>query len=479
MKRTIFYVIASIIFILIYTAYGAKQRADEVLDKYKQEEIHKIEQNLKNFVDVAYSTIDSNYKNSMDKKYLEKHYGHRLKNIIDVAETILKVKIEEIENGKLNLEEAQAEAATAIQRIRYDNGRGYIWINDTNSKMVMHPLAPSLNGKIMDDPKYNCAMGKEQNLYMAYVEVAQEPGGGFVDYLWPKPTKDGLTTDVPKLSYVRLFPEWDWIIGTDFSVEDAILEGMERSKDELRQMRYDNGIGFFWINNIDESSPMFHMYPIGRSIENIVLAGGHLDKLGSVIKSFIKICKEKGSGYINYTWDKPTLKKPIKNVPKLSYVKLYEPLGWIIGTGVYMDDVDKFIAREKEFLEQRIWRLIINVSLVSIIFVILISVMQYYNVFGRFFSKSSESVRFVEPTVPQKPQQIPTKTAKPQTIDANDYLKTVLDISKIMLAQAELLALTATIQATQGDQKSEMEKEMKQLVEQFHNIIADIQKKIM
>ena len=85
MKRTIFYVIASIIFILIYTAYGAKQRADEVLDKYKQEEIHKIEQNLKNFLDVAYSTIDSNYKNSMDKKYLEKHYGHRLKNIIDVA----------------------------------------------------------------------------------------------------------------------------------------------------------------------------------------------------------------------------------------------------------------------------------------------------------------------------------------------------------------------------------------------------------
>jgi len=237
MKSTIFEVIILIIIFIAYTIYGATQRADELLAKYKEEEIHEVRQNLKNFVDVAYSTIDSNYKKSMEKKYLEKHYGYRLINIIQKS----------------------------IEKIRYDNGRGYIWINDTNEpypSMIMHPLNPSLNGQVMDNPKYNCAMGKEQNLFAAFVEVSKQSGGGFVDYLWPKTIQDGSKTDVPKLSYVRQFTPWNWVIGTDFYVNDAILDGIEKSKEELRQMRYNNGIGFFWINNTDESAPKFYMYPI-------------------------------------------------------------------------------------------------------------------------------------------------------------------------------------------------------------------------
>ncbi|OAD23573.1 methyl-accepting chemotaxis protein [Candidatus Thiomargarita nelsonii] len=379
-KIIISYVVISVILIVSYTIYGAIKTSDEVLSKYKQEEIYDIKQNLKNFVDVAYSTIDSNYKNSMDKNYLEQHYGYRLKNIIDVAETILKSKAEDVKNGKLSLAEAQAKAIEAIQKIRYDDGRGYIWINDTTlpyPKMIMHPRIPSLNGQIMDDPKYNCAMGKEQNLFVAFVEVTQKNGGGFVDYLWPRTTQNGLTTDVPKLSYVRGFPAWNWIIGTDFYINDAILDGMEKSKEELRQMRYDNGIGFFWINNTDESSPQFYMYPIAASIENLVLAGGNLDKLGTVIKSFINICKQKGSGYIEFTWDKPTLKGTIKDVPKLSYVKLYEPLGWIIGTGVYLDDIDKAIARERKFFNKKIKYLIINILVASLVFILFIGILHY------------------------------------------------------------------------------------------------------
>lgn len=248
MKSTIFEVIILIIIFIAYTIYGATQRADELLAKYKEEEIHEVRQNLKNFVDVAYSTIDSNYKKSMEKKYLEKHYGYRLINIIDIVETILKIKAQAVENGKLTLIEAQLEAQKSIEKIRYDNGRGYIWINDTNEpypSMIMHPLNPSLNGQVMDNPKYNCAMGKEQNLFAAFVEVSKQSGGGFVDYLWPKTIQDGSKTDVPKLSYVRQFTPWNWVIGTDFYVNDAILDGIEKSKEELRQMRYNNGIGFF------------------------------------------------------------------------------------------------------------------------------------------------------------------------------------------------------------------------------------------
>jgi len=489
MKRIIFYIVLTDILVVVYTAYAALQRSNEMLDRYRQEETYKIEQNLKNFVEVAYSTIDSNYKISMDKEYLEKYYGYRLKNIIDVAETIFKLKMEEVNNGTLTLEKAQAEVIKKIQQIRYNEGNGYIWISDTTlpyPKMIMHPLEPSLNGQTMDDPKYNCAMGKEQNLFLAFSEIVRKQGEGFVDYLWPKSTQKGITIDVPKLSYVRLFPRWNWIIGTDFDVDHAIRDGMEKSKKELRQMRYDNGIGFFWINNMDESAPQFYMYPIAASIENIVFEGGSLDQLGEVIKSFIKICKEKGSGYVKYKWDKPILTGAIKDVPRLSYVKLYKPLGWVIGTAVYMDKIDKFVAGEKAFLNRQVLLLIFDISIVSVVFIFLLGLQYYFEL--QYFStkkpvKKPVSLLFEESTVPQKAEQRQTtisKSAQQQTAPhANDYLKNALDLSQIMLAQSKLLAFTATLQATQSDtvdKQSEIASEVEELTEQFHHIAANVQK---
>src|SRR6185369_13778589 len=52
---------------------------------------------------------------------------------------------------------------------------------------------------------------------------------------------------------------------------------------------------------------------------------------------FVKVCKDKGKGFVDYAWAKPGSSQPI---PKLSYVELYQPWGWIVGTGIYIDDVD-------------------------------------------------------------------------------------------------------------------------------------------
>ena len=47
--------------------------------------------------------------------------------------------------------------------------------------MVMHPISPELNGRLLDDPKYNCAMGQQKNLFVAFAEICKHDGAGFVD----------------------------------------------------------------------------------------------------------------------------------------------------------------------------------------------------------------------------------------------------------------------------------------------------------
>lgn len=275
--------IIAITVILSFTIYSIIAKGNEDIAKYRTEEIQRIKQSLKDYVDFAYATIEANHKNAMNKAYLERYYGRPLTNIIDVAENIIKSKNEAVKKGELTLPEAQAQAAAEIKKIRYDNGKGHIWITDTTRpypKMIMHPISSSLNGQILDDPKYNSAMGKGQNFYSAAVEISQAHGKGFVNYLWPKQTKEGPIPDVPMLAYTRLFPEWNWIIGTSVYVDDAMIDAIEKSKDQIRQMRYHNGEGVFWINTTHIKMIVDPTHPL---LEGQILT----DKLKTLFESFV------------------------------------------------------------------------------------------------------------------------------------------------------------------------------------------------
>lgn len=134
-------------------------------------------------------------------------------------------------------EEAQAAAKAAIKGLRYDKSE-YFWINDLGTPfptMVMHPTVPALDGKILNSEKFNKATSmhpdgaaepqklQARNLFAAFVDVAKAAGGGFVTYDWPKPKAGGGTTDelYPKLSYVKLFEPWGWVVGSGIYLDDV------------------------------------------------------------------------------------------------------------------------------------------------------------------------------------------------------------------------------------------------------------------
>lgn len=213
----------SVCIITLLVVQNLKQNVREETGKIRLAEMSKVKANLKNYVDIAYETIDSNIKAASDIKYLEKRYGHSLKNIVDIASKIIDDTRIDVQRGELTIEEAQEKAADTIRQLRYNGGKGYIWINDMGmpyARMIMHPTVPALNGKVLDSPKYNCALGEKKNLFTAFVDVCRQNGEGFVDYLWPKPTKDGLTAEQPKLSYVREYESLGWVIGTGKYIDD-------------------------------------------------------------------------------------------------------------------------------------------------------------------------------------------------------------------------------------------------------------------
>jgi diguanylate cyclase (GGDEF)-like protein/PAS domain S-box-containing protein len=117
------------------------------------------------------------------------------------------------QRGELTEGEAKRAALDTIRTMRYD-GSEYFWINDLQPRMVMHPMMPELDGKDLSD--FTDPNGKR--LFVAFVDTVRQNGAGFVDYLWPEP---GLTRPVPKISYVKGFSPWGWVIGSGIYIDDV------------------------------------------------------------------------------------------------------------------------------------------------------------------------------------------------------------------------------------------------------------------
>jgi len=173
----------------------------------------------------------------------------KTRQLTETAKSVMEYYNNLAVENKMTLDAAKEQAYKQIGTMRYDDGRGYFWINDPGRpfpKMIMHPISPKLNGTVMDDPKYNCAMGKKQSLFQASVEVGSENGGGFVNYEWPDPKNPDVT--LPKISYVTMFQPWNVIIGTGVYIDQ--IDKIVAEKNQYLRTAIGRNIGTIVISGI-------------------------------------------------------------------------------------------------------------------------------------------------------------------------------------------------------------------------------------
>lgn len=157
-------------------------------------------------------------KSIMDRK------KEMIRELTHTAWSIFNEQKEEFENGAISIETAKLNAAHQIEQLRYGIERkDYFWIIDFTPQMIMHPYRKELNGTNLSDFKDS----HEKKLFVDAAKLALEQGEGFIDYYWQ--WKDDNTRVVPKLSYVKAYNEWNWIIGTGIYLEDV--------QEEISQLR--------------------------------------------------------------------------------------------------------------------------------------------------------------------------------------------------------------------------------------------------
>ena len=348
--------------IAIDSIYSINKLSNENINKYKEESYAKKEEELKNYVSLAMKTVESYHeRTAIDKIKIEvqddlKKQTNFLFSILESEYTKLKDVLSE--------DALKQRLKSIVDATRYGDS-GYFWVNDTNAVMIIHPIKPTLNGK--DLSAFKDDAGKQ--IFSEFAALAKKDGEGFVDYVWAKP---GFDKPQPKVSFVKLFKPYNWVVGTGEYVSDVSSKIQEEALTAISHMQYGKD-GYFCIN---DSKHIVKMHGAkadlaGKDMTNLKDPNGLL-----LYQEIVKVAnKNKNGSLVKYMWEKPGKDTPQN---KFSYVQRFEPWDWIIVTGAYVDDIESDIALMKENTKNEINNIILSISIFSLIAIFIVYLIYSY-----------------------------------------------------------------------------------------------------
>ncbi|MGB5919585.1 methyl-accepting chemotaxis protein [Arcobacter sp.] len=162
-------------------------------------------------------------------------------------------------------------------------------------------------------------------------------------------------------------------------------EGKKKIIEEIRNIRYGKN-GYFWITNTNMEMVM---HPINSALEGKDLRKNSNFVDNNVFDQMNSIIKNKGEGRIDYKLNKSNAAEPIA---KFSYITLFKPWGWIIGTGTNVDDVENTILKMKKQTKNQISAIILKVSGFTLLTVIISYILVIF-AFNNIVKKPLESFK--------------------------------------------------------------------------------------
>jgi len=152
---------------------------------------------------------------------------------------------------------------------------------------------------------------------------------------------------------------------------DVIKTYQEKAKTAIKKLRFGED-GYFWINDF---GPKMVMHPIKPALDGANLSQSKDPKGKFLFNEMVDVVTKNGKGVVNYMWEKPGFDTP---QAKISFVEGFKPWGWIIGSGVYADDIDALVAKEKQKLDDALFDLMIRNSIILLVVVTLFSFISRY-----------------------------------------------------------------------------------------------------
>jgi PAS domain S-box-containing protein len=328
--------------------------AEKIREEYIGNQKARVKQQVIGVRDYIY------YKRSQAKTKLRNTLQEKVNEGYNIAMNIY------LENkGKRTDEEIKAIIKQALSPIWFSSNRCCYHIYSMDGIQQMNPLTPSANGKNglgIKDKEGNDLVRNELNLL-------KNKDHGFIYYFKAPSTSDD--SSLSKIAFVKKFDPFNWYIGSidDFSEFESDIKN--ETLERISRIRYDKE-GYVFVNTYRGdaliTNGVLNTPPVN------ILAGSD-ENWKNIFAEQLEATHKPDGDFYTYKFRK--MSEP-KSSTKVSYFTGVPEWEWILGAGIYIDDIEPVIAQKKAELDRQIWLDIIKViGLMLIIMLIIILVARY------------------------------------------------------------------------------------------------------
>ena len=245
--------------------------------------------------------------------------------------------------------------ATSINDLKFKDNDSYFFINSNKGQGILFDNKITLDNyvDIWDLKDLN-----NQPIIQIQAKIAKEQKEGFTTNSFIKPdSNDGI--QYSKISYIKLFEPFDWHIGTGEYIDGLTKKNQEEILNWLNVLKYENS-SYMFLNKIDGNVLIYE----GKKVE----PKPHPSQ--EIFNRQLEISKNQNGDFFKYKYKKPNSNEEFE---KISFIKKFDEYGWIIGCGVYLDEIEKELQRKEEIFKEHI-----NEQIISILIIFLFILLAIY-----------------------------------------------------------------------------------------------------
>ncbi len=345
LKLAPFFMVAFSIVVIIAIVKNNNLEFEQEVQKIRQDSIAEKKALIQREVERVYDFIDN------QKKHTIENIRRELKSRVYEAHAVATA----IYQNNQHRPEAETKRliSDALRNIRFNDGRGYFFIYQSQGINVMHPILSELEGQNLWEFKDVKGSYVIQNLS----RIAKQNGEGFYDWWWRKPAD--VENEYEKIGFGKYFAPYDWFIGTGDYVLDYEAELKQQLLSHINNIRFGEN-GYIFV--VDKSGVYLSHIKLEYINQNRI---DLIDENGTyVTREIIQAAQTQGK-YLSYTG---TIQPSTGQIgEKISYIKGFKDWDWAIGAGAYLSEIEEVIAQKKQALDKSNQHKIIQIALLSFI----------------------------------------------------------------------------------------------------------------
>ena len=336
---------SSIIAAFLISIFFQYQNFKNEFNHYKKEFTEQKKKEVKNEVLMIYGLIK--YKEELLRKTVEDRLIDRVNQAYNLAMNIYET------NKKTKTEnEIKYLIATSINDLKFKDNDSYFFINSNKGQAILFNKELKLD-KYID--LFDFKDANNEPVIQIQAKIVKEKKEGFTTNTFIKPNSND-EVQYSKISYIKLFEPFDWHIGTGEYIDELTKNNQEEIINWLDTLKYENS-SYSFLSTTDGQTLIFE----GKKVEP------KPHPYPELFNQQAETAKNPNGDFFEYRFKKPNSNEEFE---KISFIKKFDEYGWIIGCGVYLDEIEKELQRKEEIFKEHINKQIISI-LIIFLFILL------------------------------------------------------------------------------------------------------------